>query len=479
MPDPAALREALPGLLHPGLGGWEIVGDSGSTGFRIRRRGSGPIDLKAIHLRGADPAGVGALAVKSSPSRGAPWDRDLANGFRGGGVEPWWRVEFERPGPASLWLLAQPGERAEASYDLEVTVLGDDGAPTVTTVNDDPAVVSERRAAWRERAVRLPEAGEAISHVLEDVTSALAGGPARGPAARDRLLDRIADGAADRGGTDLADYLERAAGVIPSVIDKAEAARDRADRQRREAATALMFAHVLINRGGEVRRPMLSEFGRVLDTPEAMDRVEAAVDALHARAGGDTRLHPILFRKHTLSGSRLRADPDRHLDAMAEVERAVAAAGYQAAIGYGTFLGAVRDGDFIAHDDDLDMLVMLNADADGAEAETSALAQALAAQGFEIKSFGETRQPVLQLRKGEGPPVDLFPISRRGDSQVALYMHKLKLARLGREAVLPFKPIEFLGRTFLGPADPSAFLEARYGADWRTPIRWTSRAGPS
>ncbi len=479
MSDAAArhrrLRDALPGLLHPGLGGWEVAGDALTHGFRLRRRDGGALDIKALHLREAAPAVVGDIVVEGDPR----WDPGLANGVRIDAPGAELRIGFQRPGEAGLWLLAQPGERALACYDLRIDVLGEGGGTLASLGSDDPAVLAGRLEHWRARAERLPEAAAEIEAVLAQATSALAdeAGLNRGPDARLAALNCVVALAAGREGGDLRDYLDRAAGVIPALIDKAEPATGPEIKALHQAATALMFAHVLVNRTGEVRRPMLSEFGLVLNTPEARNWIETQVDRLHARAGGDPALRPILFRKHTLSGSRLRADRARHLDALAQVEQAVAATGRRAAIGYGTFLGAVRDGDFIAHDDDLDMLVELEVDADGAQAETLALAGSLADHGFEIRRFGESRQPVIQVRRGEGPWVDLFPTSRRGDGQIALYMHRLKLARLPRETVLPFAPIDFLGRRFLGPAQAEAFLEARYGADWRTPIRWTSRDG--
>jgi hypothetical protein len=40
-------------------------------------------------------------------------------------------------------------------------------------------------------------------------------------------------------------------------------------------------------------------------------------------------------------------------------------------------------------------------------------------------------------------------------------------------------PLTFLGRTFLAPSDPVAFLVTKYGPEWRTPVTtWDWAWGP-
>lgn len=472
MSDRLVIHQVLPGLLHPGLGGWRVDGGDACEGFRLDCVSGGPVDLKSIRLEGADPDAVGALTVVSH-GRSARWTREAASGFRGVDGEPGWELRFERPGPARLWLLAQTGGRARASYDLRVSVLGEGGR---VATNDDVDTLLERLAALEARAERLTEAADALGDLVETARRAIDGDTVPNASGRRiAVLGRLAEQARFLAGAELTDFLERAGPVAPALIDKSAAAMEAEEAHASLDGAGLAFAEVVLRRGA-VRRPMLSEFRLLLEPPGAMDRVEAAVTELFVRAGGEERLAPILFRKHTLSGSRLRAEPERHLDAMAEIVAILGAAGYPTALAYGTLLGAVRDGDFIAHDDDLDLMTALPDGADRTPDHMRAIAELLTAEGLQVRSFGTEGLPIVQAGRENGPAVDIFPVGPRG-AEVAVYMEKLKARRVAKDIVLPFRPLTFLGRTFLGLADNDAFLAERYGADWRTPVRWTSRAG--
>lgn len=470
MPHRQPLIDSLPGLLHRGLGGRSVTGGAGCRGFRLSRPGGAPLDLKSIRLEGADPAGVGALSVTSSANVGTAWRRETAGGFRSAAEGAFWQVTFEQPGTASLWLLAQPGARATASYDLAVETLGEGGAA------DDPLAERALRARLADFAAlawAMPDLTPETAAVIAAAEAAIGDGDgASGP--RERLLTRLVESVEGLVGAGLAARLAATGPLVPWLIDKSAGPADADGAALRIEATALLFAEVVLRRGA-VRRPMLSEFGLVIDQPRAMYAIETRVSDLVARAGGDPRLQPILFRKHTLSGSRLRAEAGLHLDAMDALVGALAAMGIEAALGYGTLLGAVRERDFIDHDDDIDLLVALEP-GEAAE-QMGAVREGLEARGFDCRVFGDSKLPIVQASRGEGPAIDLFPVAPRGAGEVAVYLHKLKPGRVARDIVLPFSRIDFLGQSFRAPADPEAFLEVRYGADWRTPVRWTSRAG--
>ena len=127
---------------------------------------------------------------------------------------------------------------------------------------------------------------------------------------------------------------------------------------------------------------------------------------------------------------------------------------------YGTLLGALREKDFIAHDEDID-LAMPKERMD----DFLSLLFSLREEGFEVVRY-ERRGFMSIMRKGEY--IDFYFFHP--------YPEHAGLDCCARE-IVPSKyirstsTIEFLGRSFTVPAEGEGFLEFYYGAGWRTPVQ--------
>ncbi len=128
---------------------------------------------------------------------------------------------------------------------------------------------------------------------------------------------------------------------------------------------------------------------------------------------------------------------------------------------FGTLLGAVREANFIAHDEDTDLYVF-----DEDKEAVKALMPKFRAVGLEMVRYED------------------FMISlMRKDEYIDLYFFK-KIKHLGQKPVRKNyyswefdadlmenqEDFEFLGMNFPVPANPEHMLEVIYGANWRTPI---------
>ena len=125
---------------------------------------------------------------------------------------------------------------------------------------------------------------------------------------------------------------------------------------------------------------------------------------------------------------------------------------------YGTLLGCIRNGDFIAHDDDVDVCFVADeSDAEAAAGEFRHVVDTLKGSGVGVRWAGGSH---FHWRT-----MDVF-IAWFEDG--GLYMYNAG-GKLARDRVLPLQAMEFKGREVLVPHDPGAVLELIYGTNWRTP----------
>ncbi|MFO0201704.1 MAG: hypothetical protein ACK528_01085 [Alphaproteobacteria bacterium] len=128
--------------------------------------------------------------------------------------------------------------------------------------------------------------------------------------------------------------------------------------------------------------------------------------------------------------------------------------------GFGSVLGFIREGDFIPHDDDMDLLVAFRATPGSCfRTAKKAIWDHLKAQGFEVYNENSTHLTangadvfVGFIEKGD--VVSWFPSKRGGLLLTDVFPVTTK--------VILDVPCEI-------PANPERYLEVTYGADWRNP----------
>ena len=127
---------------------------------------------------------------------------------------------------------------------------------------------------------------------------------------------------------------------------------------------------------------------------------------------------------------------------------------------FGTLLGAIREHDFIAHDEDID-LVMLKSDMPAFLGILFELREV----GFEIARY-ERRGFLSIIRKGEYIDVYFFAPYKKDSSVMHCCMDICE-----RKYIENIAPIEFLGNTYMAPLDYEEYLAYQYGDDWRIPSK--------
>lgn len=149
-------------------------------------------------------------------------------------------------------------------------------------------------------------------------------------------------------------------------------------------------------------------------------------------------------------------------------------AGYKVLLCYGALLGLIRDGALMAHDDDVDALMIL----DNADGIDTAIAKIRSIIGSEPSSI------VLQSTNTEGlvflsisglrdisGGLDIFfgwPELGVGD-RFMLPMEKVKYRSIPIDIIGSGIRRELAGSFITIPADPERFFGERYGSKWETP----------
>jgi lipopolysaccharide cholinephosphotransferase len=126
-------------------------------------------------------------------------------------------------------------------------------------------------------------------------------------------------------------------------------------------------------------------------------------------------------------------------------------------LGFGTVLGAIREKDFIEHDQDIDIIVLnLQGFID--------LLFEFRVKGFEVVRYSE-KNLISLMRNNEYIDVYFF----RDHSRSIMSCYDCIL--VPKEFIKNVAPIEFLGKDYLVPKDFERYLVYQYGNNWGTPIR--------
>lgn len=135
-------------------------------------------------------------------------------------------------------------------------------------------------------------------------------------------------------------------------------------------------------------------------------------------------------------------------------------------VAYGSLLGLVRDGKFIAHDDDFDSGFVVEAETPKkAAAKLHEVMDHLRSAGHKVTGSGHLGN--FNLCFPDLPSVDMFLMYYRPKTgELCSYnlAHKCSL-----DMMLPLKPANFSDVDVLIPHDAEAMLAATYGDGWATP----------
>lgn len=133
-------------------------------------------------------------------------------------------------------------------------------------------------------------------------------------------------------------------------------------------------------------------------------------------------------------------------------------AGLKFGLAYGTLLGAIREHDFIPHDEDIDLWIM------DEQLETfKDLLWDLKEQGFNVIRFDRRNSLCSIMRDGEYMDIYIFRPLCKG------------VREFNGEAILEkyltnVEEIEFQGEKFMAAKEAADFCLFEYGASWQTPI---------
>ena len=215
---------------------------------------------------------------------------------------------------------------------------------------------------------------------------------------------------------------------------------------------------------GRLATARLRDFKTFMTTRDQITTVfDHASTALERRSNDNCEF---FVSKHllTINKPRLHTIGHEYLAAVQEVQRQLQEWSITSMICYGTLLGAVREGAFIAHDDDVDMLIIDDSTTRDSMIENAdALIERFQAAGAYAKRQGMN---FFVTPAGHNVHIDIFP-SWHDEDGLWVMMERGKYRSIPIDCIEPVKSIEMQELQFNCPNDPESFLENRYGSGWR------------
>jgi len=154
-----------------------------------------------------------------------------------------------------------------------------------------------------------------------------------------------------------------------------------------------------------------------------------------------------------------RIDKEKAFENLCALKKVLDKYGIEFQLTYGTLLGAIREKDFIEHDEDIDLLVF-----DEEKQHFFDILPHLKNVGFDVARY-DRRNLMSIIRNGEY--IDIYFMALREDG-----------TRYCGGNIIPTELTEksidydFKGLTVKIPQNYIDFLRYEYGEDWMTPVEW-------
>lgn len=214
-------------------------------------------------------------------------------------------------------------------------------------------------------------------------------------------------------------------------------------------------------------------FENLLTKRSAIQQLEDDINATRTKSG----LSLIEITKHgTALASKLTENPKIFVESLKTLIDDLDELNAKPCLAYGTLLGAVRDNQFIAHDDDVDIIIGLptpNLTKEQALEEHERIAAQLDSQKYIInratKSGANLNLHVYVIKTGV--LIDLFPYWVN-DDQALLHMEKMNIRGIPADILDGRSSIRLYDQEFPIPEHSEAFLAQRYGDGWATPDKF-------
>lgn len=164
----------------------------------------------------------------------------------------------------------------------------------------------------------------------------------------------------------------------------------------------------------------------------------------------------------------LTANKKSNLSLMQKVIELYNLLGHSVVLGYGTLLGAVREGAFLSHDDDIDLIYFSACRSyEAVQQEVQGFIDYFRSLGYKVSHAIGRRLNIHIIDESIDAKVDIFPCWKtESDDLLYLHMHQMKIQAISTECLTPIDFVRLEETDFPAPKRAELFLEARYGKGW-------------